>query len=107
LFHKDCSIPFAAAQISSSQAKATPAPAAGMQPIMASALINNATFKGGLTDDTYTITNVATTGTLPNTKTTYTYKITLPSGVSLPPQQITSADIILGLLNADHATEKK
>jgi hypothetical protein len=106
LFHRECSIPFAAEQIASTQAKVTPA-SPTTTPITAADLTKNATFKGALTGSTYTITNVTTTGTPPNTKTTYTYKVTLSAGASLPPQQVTSSDALVGLLNADHATSVK
>jgi hypothetical protein len=105
LFHKDCSIPFAAAALSASQTKTAQATDSTPQ-ITSDKLTDGAKFKGGISGDTYTV-SVKTTGVAPNATKTYSYLVTLPSGNNTSPQpQQTTSNALLALLNADHAAAK-
>ncbi len=87
-FHKDCSIPFAAANITSAQAKET----ATHTSIGASQIVDKASFKG----------NSGIVYTVAVKNSTYTLTEKLPVGSALPPIATTPQQIV-DLLNTDQA----
>jgi hypothetical protein len=100
-FHKDCSIPFAAAQLSASQTKSSQSTDTSV--VTADKLTNGAKFKGLISGNVYTV-SVKATGIAPNATTTYSYLVTLPTGrTTSPTPQQTTSEALLALLTADHA----